>query len=108
MLSNATTIARLVYYTCQVMYPVDPDEYRVLSTAQLHYLYDYYQRWTIPCIRAHGYEVHGLPSRAAFLLLNGFWDPVYHAGADVDLSRDAYRRLSTQCDFGVASRFPTR
>jgi hypothetical protein len=107
VLSNAKTIARLVYYVCEARYPVDPGEYVVLSTAQIDYIYDYYRRWTIPCIRAHGYDPGGIPDRKQFRLFNGLWNPVYHDGANIDLSQESYKRLAAQCHFDILSRFRT-
>lgn len=108
VLSDEQTAARLVYYACQAQYPVDPSEYLVLSTAQIDYLYDYYRRWTIPCIHSHGYDVGVMPSRTEFRLFNGLWDPIYHNGSHADLSEDAYRRVTIDCGVGVVSKFPTK
>jgi hypothetical protein len=108
VLSNAKTIARLVYYTCQAMYPVNPNEYQVLSTAQIDYLYDYYGRWVLPCLRARGYDVGATPSRAEFRLFNGLWNPIYHSGSNADLSSETYQRVSDECHLDVLSRFPKK
>ena len=53
---------QLAYYGCTARFPgVDK-----LSVAQMDFVYDYYQRWLIPCIEQQGYEVIGAPSRDDF------------------------------------------
>ena len=69
-------------YTCQAEYPVDPRVYGALSTAQLDYLYDYYRRWTIPCLNANDYPVPVLPTRQEFLETGSpDWTPYYNSSA---------------------------
>lgn len=107
VLSNAKTIARLVYYTCQAKYPVNPNEYQVLSVAQIDYLYDYYSRWVLPCVRARGFDIGPTPTRSQFRLYNGLWNPIYHTGSNADLSQETYQTVAAECDFDVLSQFPT-
>jgi hypothetical protein len=97
----------LAYYYCQVQYPIDPSEYLVLSTAQIDYLYDYYLRWTIPCLETQGYPAGPVPSRAEFRAYNGYWNPLYHPGRTTDISSDEYARLDADCGITVIDRFPT-
>jgi hypothetical protein len=57
-----TTSEQLQFYWCFERYPtVD-----LLNRAQIDFIYDYYQRWLIPCLENSGYDVIGAPSRAAF------------------------------------------
>lgn len=98
----------LAYYYCQAQYPIDPNEYLVLSVAQINYLYDYYIRWTIPCLESNGYLVRNVPSRMGFIRFSGYWNPVYHEGSTVDISSDEYTRLDRACGISVIDRFPTQ
>ena len=69
-------------FVCEVEYPIDPRVYGALSTAQLNYLYDYYRRWTIPCLNANDYPVPVLPTRQEFLRTgNPDWTPYFNPQA---------------------------
>jgi len=50
-----------------------------LSLTQLDALYDYYERWLVPCLAAHGGGVVEIPSREEFVDggdgAPGWWNP---------------------------------
>jgi hypothetical protein len=95
------------WFTCQAMYPVDPHEYRVLSDAQLRYLYEYRSRWTVPCLGLHGYTVT-LPSYDEFAQDHGLWNALYSDGGDsgVEITDADYSALDAECGIDVVGRFP--
>ena len=95
----------IAWYVCQAKYPVSPDEYRVLSDAQVDYLYDYYQRWTIPCLASHG-RVVTLIARDEFVDRGGLWNPLYSTDEAAEVTDDEYATLNDQCGLDVVSRFP--
>lgn len=69
---------QLVFYTCVARNPVDPvASGELLTAAQLGYTWDYYQRWTIPCLSSKGLRVTGVPSRFSFQELGAAnaWTP---------------------------------
>ena len=58
-----TASDQLAFYWCYAAYPkVD-----LVSAQQLDFIYDYYQRWLIPCLEIRGYNVMNAPSRDAFV-----------------------------------------
>jgi len=72
--SRPTTSDQLAFYWCFAAYPrVD-----LVSDEQLDFIYDYYQRWLIPCLETRGYNVMNAPSRKAFHHADpaiGQWNP---------------------------------
>ena len=73
---------QLAFYWCFAAYPtVD-----LVSDEQRDFIYDYYQRWLIPCLESRGYDVMNAPSREAFV------------GAD--------RRLPDWSPYRALERFP--
>jgi hypothetical protein len=95
---DPTDEQRLAFYVCNAEYPsVDP-----LSTAQLEYVYDYYERWLIPCLALHGYEQHDpVPTRESFVgdpVQDGFrWSP-YSSIYFTPATESAYVELQAECD----------
>ncbi len=76
------TAYHLAQYTCEAEFPIDPRYFGALSAAQLNYLYDYYRRWTIPCLNANDYPVPVLPTRQEFLRTgNPDWTPYFNPQA---------------------------
>jgi len=72
--ARPTTSDQLAFYWCFAAYP-RVDE---VSDAQLDFVYDYYQRWLIPCLESRGYNVMNAPSRKAFVDSDpalGDWNP---------------------------------
>lgn len=53
-------------YICEAKYPSDPLELGYLSDAQQKYLYGYWSNQTVPCLRAHGWNVPNLPKAGQF------------------------------------------
>ena len=53
---------QLSYYECNARFPLID----TLTTSQLNFIYDYYQRWLIPCLEHAGYSVMTPPTREAF------------------------------------------
>lgn len=72
------TKARVAYY-CVLSNPPAPTAMPgVVSHSQQDYLWQYWNRWTMPCLVAHGYEVTDLPSRAdAFADGSMSWSPFF-------------------------------
>jgi hypothetical protein len=76
------------YYECIARFPnIDP-----LTDEQLDFVYDYYQRWLVPCLETEGYELHDVPTREEFheyRAVNGWlWGPysamvAYPQGAEL-------------------------
>ncbi len=63
----ATKAELIAFYECGAANPTDPVEQNYLSREQLDYIYSYYQRSLIPCLRAHGVTSSPAPQRAEFL-----------------------------------------
>ena len=60
--SRPTAQQQLDYYLCNARFPgID-----TLTVDQLDFIYDYYARWLIPCLRHEGYSVSDPPSRERF------------------------------------------
>ena len=57
-----TAEQQMSYYECNARFPVID----TLTTDQLDFIYDYYQRWLIPCLGSAGYPVAVPPSRDEF------------------------------------------
>lgn len=66
-------------YACRARYQQSAEQLGLLNTAQLDYLYDYYQDRLIPCIRTRGLHVPDVPSRAEAVDVGQFgsypWNP---------------------------------
>jgi hypothetical protein len=66
----------IAWYTCGARLPIDPIDLGLLSTAQVEYVYDYFQRWLMPCLERNGYIVGELPERSFFLQSKRIlWNP---------------------------------
>lgn len=59
----------LAMYRCDALYPLDPTRQQEWSTDQLGLIYDYWDQYYIPCMRANGHQVDTSqqPSRAAYI-----------------------------------------
>ena len=90
---------QLAFYDCVSRNPRDPlTSGELVTRAELAYTYDFYLRWTIPCIRAHGYSFDRLFSRDEFVGdgTQGFgWSP-YFSVPDLTDPKD-YERLTVLC-----------
>ena len=100
-----STAREVAWYVCQAKYPVSPDEYRVLSDAQVVYLYRYYERWTIPCLALNGHRVD-LITIDAFRELGGLWNPLYSSLEGTTVTDDEYAALNLECGLDVVGQFP--
>lgn len=76
-------------YTCVALHPQDvATDGTLLSIEQMNYIYDYYQRWLVPCLAEHGAELSGdLLSRVSFIEQKGQWSPYFLLGALNDTER---------------------
>jgi len=82
--AESTPEQEYAFYQCSTRYPnIDP-----LSDAQLDFVYDYYQRWLIPCLAERGYLVTNTPTRAEFheyRAVNGWlWGPYSSMEVSID------------------------
>ena len=69
---------QVTFYFCAARHPLLPDERRLLVGAgQLNYVYDYYLRWTVPCLIDHGYKLRRILSREQFVAASGQWVPYW-------------------------------
>jgi len=55
--------ALLAEYTCRAKYQLNAGALALLNTAQLNYLYDYYQDTLIPCLALRGIRLETIPTR---------------------------------------------
>lgn len=95
----------IAWFICQSRFPVTPTEYRILSDAQVDYLYGYLRRWTIPCLKLHGYAV-GLIDHATFEQYGGLWNPLYSSDVAASISDEQYETLDEECGVDVVNEFP--
>lgn len=84
---------------------LSPNEAGYFSTAQLDYLYDYYQDTLVPCLQLQGLDVGFAPSRSEFASVAGWvsWDPYSELGAAVPPSRSA--EIRSRCPGYPAAGF---
>ena len=68
-----------------------PNEAGFYSTAQLDFIYDYFQDSLVPCLQLQGLDVGFAPNRSDFSAFAGSisWDPYSELGADLPPSRTA-------------------
>lgn len=69
---------QLVFYRCFAEFP-SPENFSnvILTQEQREYLYDFYMRWTVPCLESNGYPVTYMPTRAEYLEGTQDWLPYY-------------------------------
>jgi len=69
---------QLVFYRCFAEHP-SPQNFSnvILTDEQREYLYDFYQRWTVPCLESNGYPVSYMPTRSEYLEGTQDWLPYY-------------------------------
>jgi hypothetical protein len=86
---------QLAFYSCNARFPMID----TLTVDQLNFIYDYYQRWLIPCLADAGYPVGVAPSRREFTTetpqFGWRWRP-YAAIADVP-GETRYVALQREC-----------
>lgn len=93
---NTNRKALKSWYNCVARFPVDPViSGDLASRAQLEYIYDFYARWTIPCLSLQGYSVQ-LPSRESFVsdTANRWWSPMWSTQVTTE---EQYAKLLTVC-----------
>jgi hypothetical protein len=80
----------LRFYECVAKHPQDMvADGTLFSDAQLDYIYDYYERWLIPCLATNHYQLRGdIPSRALFTELRGGWSPYWNLSPSIDSGRE--------------------
>lgn len=97
-----TPADQLMFYTCFSASPTDFGGVQ-LTDAELDYLYDYYQEWTVPCLLSEGYTVAPAPTREQFRLPMSFWIPYYSVtdgpGYDLGLgvSQEQFAVMADTC-----------
>jgi hypothetical protein len=87
----------LGWYVCIAQHPLDAGVDGTLrSPAQAAYLYQYFQRWLVPCLEAHGVAVADEPTRAQFLTngMSGDWNPYFTLRGEPP---GGFDRLLQQC-----------
>jgi hypothetical protein len=88
--------ARLAWYGCIATIQYDPVAFgELVSEAQLVYIYDYFVRWTIPCLTLHGQTVT-MPPRDAFVADSQYrwWSPMWNVQVDTE---EEYAALLDAC-----------
>jgi hypothetical protein len=68
----------LAEYECSARYPYRPQDLGFYSAAQLAAIYDYYDRWLIPCLIDRGYTVTFPEGRPPTAATAGYvaWNPI--------------------------------
>jgi len=88
--------AIITEYRCRMSYQLTPGVLSLLNTAQLDYLYDYYQDTLVPCLRIRGVEVPEVLSREEAVDVGRFsaypWNPYSEMS---DATRDGVRDSTT-------------
>lgn len=87
---------QLAYYECNARFPaVNP-----LSADEMHFVYDYYQKWLIPCLGFRGYTVLDPPERGVFTrgADDGWatWSP-YWALEPYPATAEEYEEITAVC-----------
>ena len=88
--------ARLAWYGCIATIQYDPVEFgELVSEAQLEYIYDYFARWTLPCLTLHGQTVT-MPPRESFVEDSAYrwWSPMWNVQTDTE---EEYNVLLDAC-----------
>lgn len=86
----------IAWYTCGARFPIDPEDLGLLSTAQVEYVYSYFERWLIPCLQRNGYDVGTLPERSFFVQSKRIlWNP--YSSIDLTGGPDQTRLLFEAC-----------
>ena len=88
---------RVAFYLCFAEHPIDPVSGTGVATReQLEYLYDYWQRWLIPCIALHGYDVTDPPRRIIFVTREQYsWSP--YGAVTSYRSAEEFEALVAEC-----------
>ena len=69
---------QLTFYFCVALHPLIPgDTGMLVSIDELNYVYNYYARWTVPCLIDHGYKLRRMLSREQFVAVSGQWVPYW-------------------------------
>lgn len=88
-------------FTCQLQYPIDPRQTRVLPTPQASYLFRHWVDVTAPCVEALGYPVQSPPSETVWLAAYetelGYWTPIDEAYKQMRGEEDLIRDLHQAC-----------
>jgi hypothetical protein len=68
----------LVEYECSARYPFRPEDLGFFGAAQLAAIYDYYDRWLVPCLYSRGFTVTSPLEQPPTVLTSGYvqWNPL--------------------------------
>lgn len=87
-------------FLCNSAYPVDyssPTDFGYFSPAELEYLWNYFATYLVPCLRAHGWDVRGMPSRESFVSVPYVtWSPYWQL-ARQPVSAHSWRGMDREC-----------
>ena len=88
---------QLEFYRCVNRNPMDPvSSGDVMSDAQLDYRFDFFARWTIPCLEAQGFTILDIPERDIYLSSSEYshWSPLWSIPVS---SQEEYEQLVMTC-----------
>jgi len=71
---------QFVFYGCVLRNPLDPvSSGDVMSDAQVKYRFDFFARWTIPCLEAQGITIEDVPNEDVYLSSPEYvhWSPLW-------------------------------
>lgn len=88
---------QFVFYRCAIRNPLDPvSSGDVLSDAQVKYRFDFFARWTIPCLAAQGITVDEIPDPEIYLGNPEYthWSPLWSIPF---ATQEEYDQIVTTC-----------
>jgi len=89
---------QFAFYGCIASNPKDPiSSGELVSPEQIQYTYDYFERWTFPCLAAAGIELTDPYNREAFVQDggNGSWSPYF--ASPLMANEEGFNRLTALC-----------
>lgn len=96
--ARMASFSNLADYACSATYRLDPSKLGLLGNAQKAALYDYYQRWVVPCLASRGYTATGAPSRNDFVSATYLeWSPLDSLYDLPTFTQTQYDRLAAAC-----------
>ena len=75
--ADDATAEIIAHFSCNENLWLEGEEEYLLNSAQLDYLYDYYQDVLVPCLSVNKVEIWDQPTREWFIGANGGWNPYY-------------------------------
>ena len=79
---SSARAAYLALWVCAAEYPVHPALLGYLDAEERGYLWDYWDRRTVPCLRELGFSVGSLGDRAVFVAAQGGYTSSPYASVD--------------------------